>query len=104
MTTDTAELAGYPGKLEQDLDPDDLPESFEWRTGPDLLDVPLDEAARELEARIDEAMGSPLALAGRHDVLVDIASVVRDDDGLLVVLRERSGTSALTDESATGGP
>ena len=96
----SAELAGYPGRLVQDVDPDDLPESFEWRSGSDLLREELDVAAEKLRARIDDPKGSPLALSGKHDVLVDIAEVhgghAAEGDGLLAVLRRRSGTGART--------
>ena len=91
----TAQLAGYPGNLVQDVDPYDLPESFEWRGG-DMPREELDAAAEKLRARIDDPKGAPLALPGKHDVLVDIAAVRREGGGLLVVLRGRSGTGART--------
>ena len=97
--TEYAELAGFPGTLQQAIDPDNLPESFEWRASTDRIDAPLDEVADDLRARIDDPKGTPLALRHRaleRDVLVDVAAVRRRDDGLTVILRERSGTGAKT--------
>lgn len=97
--TEPAELAGYSGTLQQAVDPDDLPESFEWTTAPDRVDAPLDHVATDLRDRIDDPKGTPLAFPQRtlsRDVLVEVAAVREDGDGLLVILRERSGTGAKT--------
>ena len=97
--TETAQLAGYPGTLQQRVDPDDLPESFEWSASLDRIDAALDELEEELRSRIDHPKGTPLEFRHRvltHDILVDVAAVRRQDQGLLVILRERSGTGAKT--------
>lgn len=99
--TETAELAGYPGTLEQAIEPGDLPESFEWKTDSTLLSVSVDEAQAKLREHIDDPKGVPLALPNRamsRDVLVEIAEVRREGNGLLVVLRERAGTGAPTQD------
>lgn len=99
--TERAELAGHPGTIEQIIEVDDLPESFEWKTDSSLLSVPIDEVASQLTERIDDPKGAPLALPDRshaRDVLVEIATVRREGDELLAVLRERSGTGARTAE------
>lgn len=95
-----AELAGFPGRLDRKVDPNDLPESFEWTTRTDWLRRPVREVEAELQAAKSDAKGTPLALRtdDGKDVLVEIAQIRRTGDGLRVVLRERSGTSAMDGE------
>ena len=100
--TESAELAGYAGTLHQAVDPDDLPESFEWTPSAHEIDGPLDEVVADLRARIDDPKGTPLALRHRaleRDVLVEVAAVRERDEGFVVILRERSGTGAKTREA-----
>lgn len=97
--TESAELAGWPGTIEQVVEPTDLPESFEWGTDSGLLSVPLAEVESSLIARIDDPKGVPLAFperAASPGVVVEVATVRREDRGLIAVVRERSGTGAPT--------
>lgn len=102
---ETVELAGIPGHVEQPIEPQDLPESFEWHTSERLSSERLDEVADQLETLVDDPKGAPLAFPDRrdrYDVLVDLAEVRREDGGLLAILRRRPGTAAPTRASESG--